>query len=71
MPFPAPYSTVIYLIKNNVMKACTVTEMGIHAVLTSELNRREWSASRPGPFTPRKYPVPIGIYTNVLQRFKI
>jgi hypothetical protein len=43
------------------MKAYAGVDVYIHIFLTSALDRCEWSASRPGRFTPGKeLPVPIG-----------
>jgi hypothetical protein len=43
------------------MKGCEGVDLYIHIFLTSALAEGEWSASRPGRFTPEKEPpVPIG-----------
>jgi hypothetical protein len=43
------------------MKAYWEREIQLHALLTSALDEGEWSASRPGHFTPKeRVLVPIG-----------
>jgi hypothetical protein len=42
------------LTKHHAMKMYWGVEVKLHAFLTSALNGGEWSASRPGRFTPRE-----------------
>jgi hypothetical protein len=50
------------LIMHYAMKAYGGVDVYIHIFLTSSLVGGEWSASRPGRFTPGKdTPVPIGL----------
>jgi hypothetical protein len=44
----------LHLTKHHAMKTYWEVEVYLHAVLTSALGGGEWSASRPGRFTPRE-----------------
>jgi hypothetical protein len=44
------------LINHNDMKRYRGSEDTAQPLLTSALDKSEWSASRPGPFTPGKEP---------------
>jgi len=45
---------VLFLTDHHAIKAYWGVEVEIHAFLTSTLDGGEWSASRPGRFTPRE-----------------
>jgi hypothetical protein len=47
-------SLCFFLTKHHTMKEYCGVEEDLHAFLTSTLNGGEWSASRPGCFTPRE-----------------
>jgi hypothetical protein len=44
----------LYLTKHHAMKTYWGVEVYLHAFLTSALDGGEWSASRPGHFTPKE-----------------
>jgi hypothetical protein len=48
------WSPCVFLTEDHAMKAYWGVEVKVHAFMTLALDGGEWSASRPGRFTPRK-----------------